>query len=370
MSGTSDMSDTSDTSDLSYGDALAWIYSFSDTERTGQFVRDREDNLPRERALLAALGNPQSAYGVTHVAGTKGKGSTAAMVAAILRAAGVRAGLYSSPDLHTFRERIRVDGGVASEAEGARLPALGARGLERGGASGAFCAAGGAQLLRAGPAGAPDCAYTYRVGEGDSAGQTFDLTTPSGEYRAVALALLGAHQVENAAAAIAIAEQLRAAGLPIDEAATRQGLRDLRWPARLQVVARAPWVVVDGAHTADSFAKLFVALRRHFRFTRLILVLGLMADKDLEGIVREIASAGVAQVVTTAVAHPRAAPPERLSALLQEHAPGIALTTTLARNDAMAEALPLAQPGGPLCGAGSPYPAGQAPRWGAAPPRA
>src|SRR5260370_36154496 len=106
---------------LSYDDALAWIYSFSDTERTGQFVRDREDNLPRERALLAALGNPQSAYGVTHVAGTKGKGSTAVMVAAILRAAGVRAGLYSSPDLHTFRERIRVDGAVATEAEGARL---------------------------------------------------------------------------------------------------------------------------------------------------------------------------------------------------------------------------------------------------------
>src|SRR5690348_9061996 len=124
MSGTSDMSSTSSTSgvsDMTYGDTLAWIYSFSDTERTGQFVRDREDNLPRERALLAALGDPQSAYGITHVAGSKGKGSTAAMVAAILRAAGVRAGLYSSPDLHTFRERILVDGAVASEAEVARL---------------------------------------------------------------------------------------------------------------------------------------------------------------------------------------------------------------------------------------------------------
>jgi dihydrofolate synthase / folylpolyglutamate synthase len=454
MSGTSG---TSDMSDLSYGDALAWIYSFSDTERTGQFVRDREDNLPRERALLAALGNPQSAYGVTHVAGTKGKGSTAAMVAAILRAAGVRAGLYSSPDLHTFRERIRVDGAVASEAEVARLApivrevlartgdgygpyityevataltflafreagvqhavvevGLGGRldatnvvqplvtaitsisydhmqvlgntlaeiarekaGIVKPGVPlicsaqapeavatiAGICAARGAPLLRVGPAGTPDCAYTYRVGEGDSAGQTFDLTTPSGEYRAVALALLGAHQVENAAAAIAITEQLRATGLPIDEAAMRQGLRDVRWPARLQVVARAPWVMVDGAHNADSFAKLFVALRRHFRFARLILVLGLMADKDLEGIAREIASAGVAHVVTTAVAHPRAAPPERLSALLQEHAPGVALTTTPASNDAMAEALRLAQPGDLVCVAGSLYLAGEALRW-------
>ncbi|MGH2515395.1 MAG: bifunctional folylpolyglutamate synthase/dihydrofolate synthase, partial [Ktedonobacterales bacterium] len=86
-----------------YAEALAWIYSFSDTERTGQFVRDREDNLARERALLAALGNPQRTYGIVHVAGTKGKGSTYAMLAAILRAAGQRTGLYTQPDLHTFR---------------------------------------------------------------------------------------------------------------------------------------------------------------------------------------------------------------------------------------------------------------------------
>ncbi|HZU76727.1 MAG TPA: bifunctional folylpolyglutamate synthase/dihydrofolate synthase, partial [Dehalococcoidia bacterium] len=71
----------------SYPEALAWLYGFSDTERTGKFVRDREDNLARERALLAGLGNPQRAYGVTHVAGTKGKGSTSAMIAAILHAA-------------------------------------------------------------------------------------------------------------------------------------------------------------------------------------------------------------------------------------------------------------------------------------------
>ncbi|HEU5440475.1 MAG TPA: hypothetical protein VFU88_14385, partial [Ktedonobacterales bacterium] len=51
---------------------LDWIYGFSNTERTGVFVRDREDNLARERALLGALGNPHQAYGITHVAGTKG----------------------------------------------------------------------------------------------------------------------------------------------------------------------------------------------------------------------------------------------------------------------------------------------------------
>src|SRR5258708_6434585 len=95
---------------LSYTEALAWIYGFSDTERTGNFVHDREDNLARERMLLERLGTPQRAYGITHIAGTKGKGSTSAMLAAIIQAAGVETGLYTQPDLHSFRERIRIDG--------------------------------------------------------------------------------------------------------------------------------------------------------------------------------------------------------------------------------------------------------------------
>src|SRR5215469_16927982 len=98
----------------SYDEALAWIYGFSDTERTGDFVRDREDNLQRELALLHQLGDPQSAYGITHIAGTKGKGSTAAMIAAILQAATIRTGLYTQPHLHTFRERMRVNGELIS----------------------------------------------------------------------------------------------------------------------------------------------------------------------------------------------------------------------------------------------------------------
>src|SRR5262249_2663369 len=100
-----------------YPEALAWLYRFSDTERTGNFVRDREDNLARERALLTALGDPQRSYGSTHVAGTKGKGSTSALIAAILQAAGLRIGLYTQPDLHTFRERIRVNGELISPDE-------------------------------------------------------------------------------------------------------------------------------------------------------------------------------------------------------------------------------------------------------------
>src|SRR5262245_14034761 len=108
-----------------YPEALAWLYGFSDTERSGNFVRNREANLARERALLAALGAPQRAYGVTHVAGTKGKGSTSALIAAILQAASLRTGLYTQPDLHTFRERMRVNGELISpEQVVALVPAL------------------------------------------------------------------------------------------------------------------------------------------------------------------------------------------------------------------------------------------------------
>src|SRR6185437_283689 len=102
-----------------------WLASFHDSERGGQFVADGEGSLNRERALLALLGNPQRAYTITHVAGTKGKGSTSAMLAAILHAAGMRTGLYTQPDLHTWHERIRLNEQTITEGEALQaLPRL------------------------------------------------------------------------------------------------------------------------------------------------------------------------------------------------------------------------------------------------------
>jgi dihydrofolate synthase/folylpolyglutamate synthase len=106
---------------VNYQEALAYLYSLSDYERGGGYVRDRNENLPRERALLAVLGDPHLAYTSTLIAGTKGKGSTAAMIERVLREAGLRTGLYTQPDLHTFRERIRVAGRLISEEEVAQL---------------------------------------------------------------------------------------------------------------------------------------------------------------------------------------------------------------------------------------------------------
>jgi dihydrofolate synthase/folylpolyglutamate synthase len=93
---------------MDYQQALDYLYSFI----AGQQGASRPPpmmNLVRTRALLAALGNPHHAMPSVIIAGTKGKGSTAALLEAIVRAAGLRTGLWTSPHLHTYRERIQVN---------------------------------------------------------------------------------------------------------------------------------------------------------------------------------------------------------------------------------------------------------------------
>jgi dihydrofolate synthase/folylpolyglutamate synthase len=442
---------------MNYQEALAWLYSFSDSERTGVFVHDREDNLRRERALVEALGNPQRAYGITHVAGTKGKGSTSAMIASILRAAGVRVGLYSQPDLHTFRERMRVNGEVIPAEDVARLTprvrealatigdalgsyityevatslmflafrelkvehavvevglggrldatnivepmvtvitsisfdhmallgtTLGSIAREKAGivkqGIPLICSAQAPEALavieeiareraapsvRVGAAGCAGCEYAYMPRAADTHGQVFDLATPTEKLTNLRLSLLGEHQLENAAAAVAAARSLRDRGLPITDDVIREGLRVAAWPARMQVVGERPWVVVDGAHNADSFAKLFAGLRRHFDYDELILVLGVMSDKDISGIAREISLAGPALIVTSPYASPRAATPESLAAAIHEQDRTLAVATQSSSAAAIADALAAAGSNDLVCVSGSIYLAGEALRW-------
>ncbi len=440
----------------SYDEALAWIYGFSDTERTGKFVRDREDNLQRELALLHQLDDPQSAYGITHIAGTKGKGSTATMIAAILQAAAIRTGLYTQPDLHTFRERMRVNGELISADMVAHLAATVREASDRIGDSlGSYityeiatalaflyfreagarhavievglggrldatnvvlplvsvitsisydhmqvlgntlaaiagekagiikpgvpvvtsarapealdvirriAAERGAPLVLVGAEENDECAYRYRIEGVDSEHSVFTVLTPRGKYQGLELGLLGEHQMENATAAVAAVLSLEERGLSIPEDAVRRGLWSARWPARMQVVGHAPWLVVDSAHNADSFARLFAALRRHFTYRRLILVLGLMSDKDIAGIVREIAAAGIDETITTGWQNPRAAPPT-LAAQLLAPAPVHTQPSVAA---AMEDAIGSAGSGDLICVAGSVAFAGTVLRWCAA----
>lgn len=96
---------------LEYDDALDYLYGLINYERSrpDRYAPD-VISLERPRQLLERLGNPQEKYATIHVTGTKGKGSVSAMCASILQAAGLRVGLYSSPNLQDFRERFRVNG--------------------------------------------------------------------------------------------------------------------------------------------------------------------------------------------------------------------------------------------------------------------
>lgn len=92
-----------------YREAIEYLHSLTDYEkrRIERYSPETLD-LSRVERLLDMVGNPHRAYPSVHIAGTKGKGSTSAMVESVLRAAGYRTGLYTSPHLHTFRERIRI----------------------------------------------------------------------------------------------------------------------------------------------------------------------------------------------------------------------------------------------------------------------
>ncbi len=108
--------------ETSYLSALEYIYSFIDYERKSRFPYSATVfNLDRVREFLHVMGDPQDSFHAVHIAGTKGKGSVAAITESVLRHAGYRTGLFTSPHLHTFRERIRVDGELIGQTEFAEL---------------------------------------------------------------------------------------------------------------------------------------------------------------------------------------------------------------------------------------------------------
>ncbi len=101
-----------------YDDALDYLYSFIDYEHDSAWKYNTEHfDLSRFRDFLCALGNPHEQGRFVHVAGTNGKGSVAAMIASALSESGMHTGLYTSPHLITFRERIRINGTIISPDE-------------------------------------------------------------------------------------------------------------------------------------------------------------------------------------------------------------------------------------------------------------
>ena len=102
---------------MDYFRAKRYLDALPDWEVGRPALGPIEDYLPRMRALLTRLGDPQTRFRSIIVGGTNGKGTVASLLAAILKAHGHKVGLYTSPHLHTQRERIRIDGEILSKEQ-------------------------------------------------------------------------------------------------------------------------------------------------------------------------------------------------------------------------------------------------------------
>jgi len=409
---------------MDYRQAIDYLLSFADFERSGRF-QDRPDVEP-VLALLRRLGDPHLGRETVHIAGSKGKGSVAAMVESVLRAAGHSTGLFTSPHLHSYTERIRVNGGPLAEGDWARLTGVLRAALEReppapagrrfvtfdlltglaflafreravrcqvlevglGGqvdSTNVFHTAGTrlgeSQPTEAGPAleggevahvcaitaiglehtevlgdtvqeiagekagiitpgaevvigpqpeaaarkvirraaekaGCPivdvSAGYSWRLVSHDLDGQTFDLKGPGGPLR-LRVPLLGEHQLENAATAVACIDALRRRGLEVPEGSVERGLAEVRWPGRMEILRRKPVVVADGAHSRDSAWRLRDGLTRYLSCRGAFLIIGMSAGKDAIGLAEELAPVA-SGVITVRADHPRAMPPQEAAA--------------------------------------------------------
>ena len=416
---------------MTYLQALSYLNSFINYEKKDSYFYQESFRLERVKEFLRLLGNPQDSLKCLHIAGTKGKGSVCVFAANILRAAGYKAGLYTSPHLLDVRERVRVlertkdDGrpldfargrrtrddfeGMISQRELAALverlkPAIekyNSRNRDKAltffevftalaflyfkekkvdyavletGLGGRLDATNVVWPLVCGitpisydhtqylgntlkqiageKAGiikerqssrAPELqmvvissaqekearevirkrcaqkkAQLYEIGRditwqerGFKSGlQSFDLQGIKQRYNNLKIRLLGKHQLANAALAVGMVEAL--GDDKIKPAHIRQGLKDARWPGRMEVISRNPYIVLDGAQNAASALALKEAIKDNFRWQRLILVLGMSRDKDIPGLCRQF-SDFCDIVILTKSANSRAAHPRDLA---------------------------------------------------------
>jgi dihydrofolate synthase/folylpolyglutamate synthase len=401
------------------------------------------------RELADVLGSPQRAYPVIHITGTNGKSSTARMIEALLRERGLRVGLYTSPELHSMRERITIDGAPVSEDRFAELyedvlPFVELTDAEHdvkvsffetltamayaafadapvdvavvevgmGGTWDATNVADGAVsvvtpigldhtrwlgssveeiaaeksgiikpgsiavlaqqpveaaevlMRRATEVGATVAREGLEFGvlgrELAVGGQVVRLQGLHGVYDEVFLPFFGAHQAGNAACALAAVEAFargRATGESetdsdqLDPDLVRQAFLKATSPGRLEVVRTGPTVLVDAAHNPAGMAATVQALTEEFGFTRLVGVLAAMADKDVPGLLAELEPV-LEEVIVTRNSSVRSMPARELADLAREVFGEDRVRLVPRLDDAIDEAIALADESGEFAGAG------------------
>jgi dihydrofolate synthase/folylpolyglutamate synthase len=192
-------------------------------------------------------------------------------------------------------------------------------------------------------------AYAVQRLSWDLTGQSFRLAG-SGRSRELRLPLLGAHQMENAATAVAAIDALRRLGIAVSEEAIERGLGRVRWPGRLEVLGDKPLIVADGAHNGHSARCLRQALEDYFSFGRAILVMGVSGEKAIETMAEELAPL-THLLIATRSRHPRAADPRVVVAAFAAEGVASEIQPTVAA--ALDRAQALAGPDDLICVVGS-----------------
>ena len=345
---------------MTYAEALAWLYG---TQRFG--IKLGLENIQR---LLHELKVPGKDQRIVHVAGTNGKGSVCAMIDSICHMQGYGTGLFTSPHLVTYRERVRVNGEMIGTDEVAGglttirgliaawdphptffeiTTALALMHFKQRDCEVIVLETGLGGRLDATNAVEPTVSVITPIGydhqawlgnsleeiAGEKAGiiktripVVSAVQKPSAEkvllaraaeydapiammgeaYTKSSVALAGAHQKQNASLAIAA---LRFGGIAVEETAIVRGLADVRWPARFQ--AWDERIIIDGAHNPAGAQVLAKTWLEQFGSERATIILAMLRDKDIAGIWRALAP--IAQyVILPQVRTERALPPQNL----------------------------------------------------------
>ena len=396
-------------------EALTWLYSL---EGRGEIYK-----LERMDQALALIGDPHRALRAVHIAGTKGKGSVAAMIDACLRAAGHRTGLYTKPHLIKLTERTRINGAEMPAAqmlsyierlrdvfEGAELAltffeftvalmflyfaeaavdlavietGLGGRldstnvinpllsvitpigfdHMDRLGYTIREIAAEKGGIIKPGvpvvigtrdpdarptlsaiaaerssPASLIDREFSYRS---HAPAHRLDYHGIALTLENLDLNLAGPFQHENAAIAIAAIAGLRAQGIAVPDAAIRDGLREVYWPGRFDIVARQPLVILDCAHNELAMQALLETLTVELGPTiKPRLVFGCLEDKQWQRMAAMLAPR-VSTTILTRVTPKRPLDPAQLLPIFAQHTRARIIREPLAAiAQAMAETAP------------------------------
>ena len=389
----SDATLSTESEDTAYREMLGWLFQ---TQRFGIKL-----GLENVRRLFAALAVPAPNERIIHVAGTNGKGSTCALIDSVCRAASYRTGLFTSPHLVTFRERVQVNGEMISEEQVARglrkirefiagwdphptffeiTTALALHHFRQEEVEIVVLETGMGGRLDATNAVTPVVSvitpieYDHQKWLGDTLAEiaaekagiiksgipvVSAIQPPEAEaiirdramecdapldfvrqpFQRFPIALPGAHQQQNAALALSA---LHTAKIPVQETAIEHGLAAVSWPARFQ-----RWdarTVIDGAHNpagARILAQTWGQVCAHRSATILLAVL---RDKDVPGICTALHP--IAQrILLPRIQSERALPPEELFQAVRAHLPGVpaAITDSFASawNEAQTDAAPI-----------------------------